>query len=125
MPSRYQYSTTLTNKYTKKKYLGSLIYPKIKPNNNDMYVISQQSDRLDILASKYYGDQSLWWIIAIANNLNDASLSIEPGTQMRIPSNVSQILNDLKKRISYGISICSSFKRNYCCKIKKKRRRTI
>ena len=84
-------------KYTKKKYLGSIIYPKIKPNNNDMYVISQQSDRLDILASKYYNDQSLWWIIAVANNLNDASLSIEPGIQMRIPSNVSQILNDLEK----------------------------
>ena len=97
MPNRYQYSTTLTNKYTKKKYLGSLIYPKIKPNNNDMYVISQQSDRLDILASKYYGDQSLWWIIAIANNLNDASLSIEPGTQMRIPSNLSAILNEFEK----------------------------
>ena len=97
MPNRYQYSTTLTNKYTKKKYLGSIIYPKIKPNDNDMYIISQQSDRLDILASKYYNDQSLWWIIAVANNLNDASLSIEPGIQMRIPSNVSQILNDLEK----------------------------
>ena len=97
MPNRYQYSTTLTNKYTKKKYLGSVIYPKIKPNDNDMYVISQQSDRLDILASKYYNDQSLWWIIAVANNLNDASLSIEPGIQMRIPSNISKILNDLKK----------------------------
>lgn len=97
MANRYQYSTTLTNKYTKKKYLGSVIYPKIKPNDNDMYVISQQSDRLDILASKYYNDQSLWWIIAVANNLNDASLSIEPGIQMRIPSNVSQILNDLEK----------------------------
>jgi hypothetical protein len=97
MPNRYQYSTTLTNKYTKKKYLGSVIYPKIKPNDNDMYVISQQSDRLDILASKYYNDQSLWWIIAVANNLNDASLSIESGIQMRIPSNVSQILNDLEK----------------------------
>jgi len=97
MANRYQYSTTLTNKYTKKKYLGSIIYPKIKPNDNDMYVISQQSDRLDILASKYYNDQSLWWIIAVANNLNEASLSIEPGTQMRIPSNVSKILNDLKK----------------------------
>ena len=97
MPNRYQYSTTLTNKYTKKKYLGSVIYPKIKPNDNDMYIISQQSDRLDILASKYYNDQSLWWIIATANNLNDASLSIEPGIQMRIPSNISQILSDLEK----------------------------
>jgi hypothetical protein len=97
MANRYQYSTTLTNKYTKKSYLGSVIYPKIKPNDNDMYIISQQSDRLDILASKYYNDQSLWWIIATANNLNDASLSIEPGIQMRIPSNISQILSDLEK----------------------------
>ena len=97
MSSRYQYSTTLINNYTKKKYLGSVIYPKIKPNDNDMYIISQQSDRLDILASKYYGDSSFWWIIAVANNLNDASVSIEPGIQMRIPSNISKILNDLEK----------------------------
>lgn len=97
MANRYQYSTTLTNKYTKKKYLGSVLYPKIKPNDNDMYIISQQSDRLDILANKYYNDESLWWIIAVANNLNDASLSIEPGIQMRIPSNVSKILSDLEK----------------------------
>jgi hypothetical protein len=97
MASRYQYSTTLTNKYTKKKYLSSVLYPKIKPNDNDLYIISQQGDRLDILADKYYNDSSFWWIIAVANNLNDASLSIEPGTQMRIPSNVSKILNDLEK----------------------------
>ena len=37
MANRYQYSATLTNKYTKKKYLGSVLYPKIKPNDNDMY----------------------------------------------------------------------------------------
>jgi hypothetical protein len=97
MANRYQYSATLTNKYTKKKYLGSVLYPKIKPNDNDMYIISQQSDRLDILANKYYSDPSLWWVIAVANNLNNASLSIEPGIQMRIPSNVSKILNDLEK----------------------------
>lgn len=97
MADRYQYTNTISNKYTKKKYLGSIIYPKIKPNDNDLYIISQQSDRLDILANKYYGDSSLWWIIAVANNLNDASLSIEPGIQMRIPSNVSKILNDLEK----------------------------
>ena len=97
MANRYQYSTTLTNKYTKKKYLGSVLYPKIKPNDNDLYIISQQGDRLDILANKYYNDSSLWWIIAVANNLNNASLSIESGIQMRIPSNVSKILNDLEK----------------------------
>lgn len=97
MANRYQYSQTLQTNGTKKKYLGSVIYPKIKPSNDDIYIISESSDRLDILASKYYGDKTLWWIIATANNLNDASLSITPGTQMRIPSNLARILNDLEK----------------------------
>jgi nucleoid-associated protein YgaU len=97
MANRYQYSNTLTTKNTKKKYLSSVIYPKIKPSNNDLYIISEGGDRLDILASKYYGDKTLWWIIATANNLNDASLSITPGTQMRIPTNLSNILSDLEK----------------------------
>lgn len=97
MANRYQYSNILTTKNTKKKYLSSMIYPKIKPSNDDLYIISEGGDRLDILASKYYGDKTLWWIIATANNLNDASLSITPGTQMRIPSNLSNILGDLEK----------------------------
>jgi hypothetical protein len=97
MPNRYQYTNTLTTRGTKKKYLSSIIYPKIKPSDDDLYIISESSDRLDILASKYYNDKTLWWIIATANNLNDASLSIEPGTQMRIPSNLSRILNDFEK----------------------------
>lgn len=97
MTNRYQYSQTLQTKGTKKKYLGSVIYPKIKPSNDDIYIISESSDRLDILASKYYGDKSFWWIIATSNNLNDASLSIVPGTQLRIPSNISKILNDFEK----------------------------
>lgn len=97
MANRYQYTNTLTTRGTKKKYLSSIIYPKIKPSDDDLYIISEVSDRLDILASKYYNDKTLWWIIATANNLNDASLSITPGTQMRIPSNLSIILNDFEK----------------------------
>ena len=97
MPNRYQYTNTLTTRGTKKKYLSSIIYPKIKPSDDDLYIITESTDRLDILASKYYNDKTLWWIIATANNLNDASLSITPGTQMRIPSNLSRILNDFEK----------------------------
>ena len=82
---------------TKKNYLESTIYPKIKATDNDLYIISTQGDRLDLLANEYYGDRNLWWIIAVANNLNDASLSIEPGKQLRIPGNTSNILNDLEK----------------------------
>jgi hypothetical protein len=97
MASRYQYTTQLTTDNTKRKYLSSIIYPKIQPTDNDMYIISESSDRLDILASKYYGDKSYWWIISIANNLNDASFHIQPGLQLRIPSDLSKILRNFDK----------------------------
>lgn len=97
MANRYTYSTIQTETATKKKYLGSVIYPKIKPTDNDLYVISESTDRLDLLAHKYYGDRTLWWVIAVANNINDASFYVTEGLQLRIPSNLSQILNDLEK----------------------------
>jgi hypothetical protein len=97
MANRYQYTTQLTTNNTKRKYLSSVIYPKIKPTDNDMYVISESADRLDILASKYYGDKSYWWVISIANNLNDASLHIQPGIQLRIPSDLPSVLRDFEK----------------------------
>ena len=97
MASRYLYSKTLSTKDTKRQYISSTIYPKIKPSDNDFYIISEASDRLDILASKYFGDKSLWWIIAVANNLNEASFFINPGTQLRIPGNISTVLSDLEK----------------------------
>ena len=97
MANRYTYSEILKTKETKKQYLESTIYPRIKATDTDFYIISEQGDRLDILSKKYYNDSTLWWIIATANNLNDATLSIEPGIQLRIPSDVSTILNDLQK----------------------------
>jgi hypothetical protein len=52
---------------------------------------------LDLLAYKYYGDTSYWWIIATANNINDATFYVEPGKQLRIPANISTIMSDLEK----------------------------
>jgi len=97
MANRYRYSETLKVPSTNKRYLGSAIYPKVKADKNDIYIIVDQSDRLDILALKYYNDQNYWWIIAIANNLNQASFYIEPGKQLRIPTNLSKILGDFEK----------------------------
>ncbi len=97
MANRYTYSALQIEPSSKKQYLGSTIYPKIKPSDNDLYIISEATDRLDLLAHKYYGDKTLWWIIAVANNINDAAFYVKEGLQLRIPSNVSQILNDLEK----------------------------
>ena len=94
--SRYISTDTLTTKETKKKYLESTIYPIIRASDNDMYIISEAGDRLDLLANKYYGDQTKWWIIATANNINDATFYVESGIQLRIPMDTNKILNDLQ-----------------------------
>jgi nucleoid-associated protein YgaU len=58
-----------------------------------VYVITTVGDRLDNLAYSYYNDATLWWIIAAANNnATKGALFPAPGTQLRIPTNVSSVL---------------------------------
>lgn len=73
-------------------YKTNTIYPEVPPSENDFYVITSAGDRYDTLAQQFYSDYSLWWIIAAANNSQQASLNVEPGVQIRIPANPSQIL---------------------------------
>jgi prophage DNA circulation protein len=51
---------------------------------------------LDTLAYQYYGDQSLWWIIATANNIHDAPFAVPDGTILRVPKNYIEILNNFR-----------------------------
>jgi nucleoid-associated protein YgaU len=97
MANRYAYSKVIQSNETKKQYLESTIYPKIKANDNDFYIISEAGDRLDLLANKYYNDKTKWWIIATANNINDATFYVEPGIQLRIPSDINTVMNNLEK----------------------------
>ena len=69
-----------------KRYKTNAIYPPIPETVNDIYVIATAGDRYDILASQYYKDSSLWWIIASANNSFNGSLIPLAGTQLRIPA---------------------------------------
>ena len=48
-------------------YKLSVIYPEIPITNNDLYIISAATDRLDNLALQFYNDPTLYWIIQIAN----------------------------------------------------------
>jgi prophage DNA circulation protein len=48
---------------------------------------------LDTLAYQFLGDQSLWYIIAQANNIHDPSFAVEDGTTLRIPANYTNYLN--------------------------------
>ena len=77
-------------------YYVNNIYPDVPVTENDNYVITVLGDRFDILANSFYGDPTLWWIIASANSIPGDSLYPEPGLQLRIPVDVRSILDQYK-----------------------------
>ncbi len=69
-------------------------YPEIPTDINDIYAYTTEGDRLDLLAEQFYNDVTLYWIISISNpnKLNLGSLFPPPGSQLRIPVNISGIV---------------------------------
>jgi hypothetical protein len=94
--NRYQDIQIIKNSEGIRYYRNSK-YPRIPLSVNDIYVITTSGDRFDLLALQLYGDSSLWWIISIANEtLIQNSLYPPVGSQIRIPSNYSEILTSYK-----------------------------
>ena len=85
------------------KYYKAKKYPPIPPQESDIYVVTVQGDRLDLLANTYYKDPTLWWVISIANTGNAGAgtlpvlpqntLVIPEGVQIRIPNNPLEVYN--------------------------------
>ena len=80
-----------------KRVFKPTIYPTIPIEDSDIFIYPRFGDRLDNLAYKYYGDVSLWWIIAKANNLDEAHIGLDVDKQIRIPIDINPILNKLKE----------------------------
>jgi hypothetical protein len=88
--SRYDNNPIKINRIGRRVF-RSKIYADIPKRDDDVYVATQTGDRLDLLAAEYYGDPSLWWIIASANNIHNAPIGLEDGTILRIPQNFIEI----------------------------------
>jgi len=80
-----------------RRFYKTILYPQITPKSDDIYVITDRSDRLDNLAYEYYKDSTLYWIISISNNIPQDSIFIPVGSQIRIPQDVNNILKDFEK----------------------------
>jgi hypothetical protein len=79
-------------------YFRGKFYPNIPLSESDIYVITTSEDRLDYLAYTYYRDSELWWIISVANNnITKGLLFPIPGTQLRIPQDISNVLSQLER----------------------------
>ena len=95
--SRYS-STPVIRDTTEQRRKATTIIPVIPISVSDIYIQITSSDRLDKLANTFYGDSTLWWIIAMANNnTTKGALYPKPGTQLRIPTDINNVLNQYKQ----------------------------
>tara|TARA_R110001592_G_scaffold96552_2_gene277219 strand:- start:1712 stop:2035 length:324 start_codon:yes stop_codon:yes gene_type:complete len=80
-------------------YYRTVYYPEVGPSETDIYVETEFGDRLESLAFQFYGDVTLYWIIAIANpnTINFGALFPPVGSQLRIPVDISGIIDSYNR----------------------------
>jgi hypothetical protein len=68
--------------------------PTIAISADDFYYTVNSQDRIDTIATRFYGDPNLWWVIAVANDLEILPTDLQVGANIRIPSRqyVSEVL---------------------------------
>lgn len=81
----------IKNRFDGKRFYSSPDLPTIPVSNKDIYIVADQTTKLDVLAYEYYRNASFWWVIAKANNLG-FGYSVTAGTQLRIPANIEKYI---------------------------------
>lgn len=75
--------------YTKagKVFFGLWEPPQIAIDGDEAYIQVEvgQGGQLDLIADKYYGDRTLWWVIAYANKIGSVTDEVTPGKRIIIP----------------------------------------
>ena len=67
-------------------FFDYLYPPRIEPQSDDIIRIVQAGDRIDSIAYEMYRDTALWWVIALANDLEILPTQLNVGMELRIPA---------------------------------------
>ncbi len=84
--SRYRLNTI--HKDSEDRFYFSLPRPiNIKSNKDDSYfgVEIKHKHRMDKVSNRFFNNSKLWWIIAIANDM-DNGLFLDAGNTLRVPA---------------------------------------
>ena len=60
-------------------------------NLSTTVMVLKESDRLDTIAGKFYGDGRLWWVVAAASGIG-WWLQVPSGTRIVIPTDINQVM---------------------------------
>lgn len=94
--SRYNKNKIIKDESGRRKLTSTLLVAPTK-TEQDTYIQVYTAERLDLLAFRFYGDQTKWWIIAEANGLAKGTLYTPANTIIRIPSNVNSFLDRIEE----------------------------
>ena len=94
--SRYSFVTNRKNSLGEKLVTNSVASTRIYNAVNNQTIsynihILEEGERLDYLAGLFYNNSSLWWVLAAASGIGYA-LQVPPGTIIRVPNNISEVL---------------------------------
>jgi len=87
--NRYATTKQIIDSKLNRKAETTIITPT-PPAPADIYIQVSTPERLDMLAHKFYGDATQWWIIAAANGLGKGTLFTPENIRLRIPENAGQ-----------------------------------
>jgi hypothetical protein len=68
------------------EFWDTLDLPAIPEQADDLRYVVTSVDRIDSLAYRFYNDQRLWWVIALANGLELLPTQLSAGNELRIHS---------------------------------------
>jgi len=63
-----------------------LVLEDIPVQPDETQYVVKMTDRIDTLAYKFYGDPVLWWVLAVANQLEILPTDLKFGSTLRVPS---------------------------------------
>ena len=94
--SRYEFTRVKRDKKRFYRVLSPTLYPGIEMKDSDIYIYPKEGQRLESIAHTFYKDTSLWWVIARANDLGDGRMALDPLEQIRVPTDIESIINELE-----------------------------
>jgi hypothetical protein len=68
------------------EFWNNTILPELDVQPDDLTHIVTGVDRIDSIAARYYGDPVLWWVVAVANDMEILPTALNVGDKIRIPS---------------------------------------
>jgi nucleoid-associated protein YgaU len=80
--------------------LQSIIFPQDLPKALFTSYIITYGDTWPFISYKVYESPNLWWLILLANNIDNPLILPEPGKELNIPviEVVREVLAEIKKR---------------------------